>query len=126
MLFRVLTIIAIISLMIGCDQTNRTTTHDEGDEESGQQFTKSETYDMTRRGARLILNFDPMTNLFNGTVENTTNTTLNRVRVEIHLSNGTELGPTKPTDIPAGKKIDIILDAAGEAFDTFSAHPEVG
>ena len=58
MLFRVLTIIAVISLMMGCDQTN-TTTHDEGDEESGQQFTKSETYDMTRRGARLILNFDP-------------------------------------------------------------------
>ena len=76
--------------------------------------------------ARLILNFDPTTNLFNGTVENTTNATLNRVRVEIHLSNGTELGPTKPTDISVGKKVDIILDATGEVFDTFSAHPEVG
>ena len=41
-------------------------------------------------------------------------------------TNGTELGPTKPTDIPAGKKIDITLDATGEGFDTFSAHPEVG
>ena len=126
MLLRIFTIIAVISLMIGCDQSTSTLTHDEGDEESSQQFTKNETYDMTRRGARLMLNFDPTTNLFNGTVENTTNATLNRVRVEIHLSNGTELGPTNPTDIPAGRKIDITLDAAGQVFDTFSAHPEVG
>lgn len=100
--------------------------HDEGDEESGQQFTKDETYDKIRNGARLILSYDPKTNAFTGTVENTTSQTLSRVRVEVHLSNGTELGPTTPKDLKAGEKMDVTLDAQGENFDTWSAHPEVG
>ena len=69
-----------------------TTQHDEGDEESSTQFTKDETYDMTRGGARLILSYDANKEAFIGTVENTTSNTLKRVRVEVHLSNGTELG----------------------------------
>ena len=52
----------------------------------------NETFDMTRAGARLIMNYDPAANAFTGTVENTTNNTLTNVRVEVHLSNGTELG----------------------------------
>ena len=96
------------------------------DEESAQQFTINETYDKIRNGARLILNYDPSTSAFVGTVENTTNQTLSQVRVEVHLSNGTELGPTTPKDLAPGEKMDIILDATGESFNTWSAHPEVG
>ena len=49
---------------------------------------------MVRNGARLILSYDAASNSFKGTVENTTSNVLTRVRVEVHLSNGAELGPT--------------------------------
>ena len=103
--------------------------HEEGGgegEESGQQFAKDETYDHVRNGARLILAYDAKTNAFVGTVENTTNQTLSKVRVEVHLSNGVELGPTTPTDLAPGQKIDIELSSAGQDFNTWGAHPEVG
>ena len=103
--------------------------HEEGDsegEESGQQFAKNETYDHVRNGARLKLVYDAKTNAFVGTVENTTNQTLSKVRVEVHLSNGMELGPTTPTDLPPGQKINIELSAAGQNFNKWSAHPEIG
>ena len=67
---------------------------DDGDEESNVELTLNDQYDKVRNGARLILNYDAQSNSFKGTVENTTNETLKRVRVEVHLSNGKELGPT--------------------------------
>ncbi len=100
--------------------------HDEGDEESGAQFTKANTYDAIRKGARLTLRYDASANAFVGSVTNTTNQPLRRVRVEVHLSNGTELGPTTPRDLPAGNTMPIKLDALGEAFNTWSTHAEVG
>ncbi len=99
---------------------------EQGQEQSAVQFSKSDTYDHTRNGALLILSYDREANEFVGTVENTTDDTLSRVRVEVHLSNGTELGPTTPTDLDPGEAIDIRLTATEEAFETWSAHPEVG
>ena len=95
-------------------------------EESTTQYQRSDTYDHTRNGARLILSYDEAANAFVGTVENTTDDVLTRVRVEVHLSNGTELGPTTPTDLDPGEQIDITLPATEESFDTWNAHPEVG
>ncbi len=118
-----LIILALISA-IGC--ADDVTRFLPSDEESGQQFTINETYDNVRNGARLILNYDPNTSAFVGTVENTTNQTLSQVRVEVHLSNGTELGPTTPRDLAPGEKMDVTLDATGENFSTWVAHPEVG
>ena len=125
-----LIILALISATGCADDVTGLLPSEEGsggsDEESGQQFTINETYDNVRNGARLILNYDPNTSAFVGTVENTTNQTLSRVRVEVHLSNGTELGPTTPRDLAPGEKMDVILDATGENFSTWGAHPEVG
>jgi len=59
-------------------------------------------------------------------VENTTAKTLQRVRVEVHLSNGKELGPTTPEDIKPGKKRTVKLPATSKDFDGWTAHPEVG
>ena len=98
----------------------------EGAEESGTQYTKADTYDETRGGARLLLTYDPDQDAFVGTVENTTDDLLDQVRIEVHLSNGVELGPTTPGDLPAGQTGEIILPADGEQFQTWSAHPEVG
>ena len=94
-------------------------------EESGEHIGRSETWDKTRRGARLVLSFDSESNAFVGTVENTTQQTLCAVRVEVHLSTGTELGPTERTDVAAGEKTAVELPTAGETFDTWTAHPEV-
>ena len=63
---------------------------DEGD--GANVLTPDETYDAVRSGARLILDYDAASNSFRGIVENTTKGTLDRVRIEVHLSNGAELG----------------------------------
>ena len=98
---------------------------------------------MTRAGALLLLTYDPDQDAFVGTVENTTDDLLDQVRIEVHLSNGVELGPTTPGDLPAGQTVPRRdLDrppprpphsaapvANGEqcACQTWSAHPaEVG
>ena len=98
----------------------------EGSEESGTQFTLIETFDEVRDGARLIMSYDPTANAFIGRVENTTGATLSQVRVEVHISNGTELGPTTPVDLPPGQVVDITLPATSQPFTSWSAHPEVG
>ena len=99
---------------------------EESGEESGTQYAKTDTYDETRNGARLVISYDEETQAFTGTVENTTEETLTRVRVEVHLSNGTELGPTVPTELEAGASMEVTLAAVDEEFDTWGAHPEVG
>ncbi len=98
----------------------------ESGEESGVEFSLAETYDNIRNGARLILAYDAESNSFIGTVENTTEETLDRVRVEVHLSNGTELGPTTPADLKPGEKMDVKLPATNKPFERWTAHPEVG
>ena len=98
----------------------------EGGEESGTQYALGDTFDEVRAGARLMLTYDPAANAFTGTVENTTDATLTRVRVEVHLSNGIELGPTTPVDLAPGQVHDIDLPASSQPFKSWSAHPEVG
>ena len=85
-----------------------------------------ETFDMFRGGARLILNYDAQSNGFKGTVENTSNGVLDRVRIEVHLSNGTELGPTTPIDMAPGEVVAITLPATTASFTGWVAHAEVG
>jgi hypothetical protein len=41
-------------------------------------------------------------------------------------SNGVELGPTAPTDLNPGERIEISLKATNRNFDGWTAHPEVG
>ena len=95
-------------------------------EESAVQYTLTEVYDEVRAGARLVISYDAPSNTFIGTVENVTSETLDRVRVEVHLSNGVELGPTTPTDLAPGEVLHVTLEATAQPFDTWSAHPEVG
>ena len=98
----------------------------ESGEESATQYTLTETYDEVRAGARLVLRYDAATQTFTGTVANTTSATLSRVRVEVHLSNGVELGPTAPMDLVPGQTSPVTLTAIGQVFATWGAHPEVG
>jgi len=75
-----------------------------------------ETYDAVRRGVRLILSYDSTSSTFVGTVENVIDETVSAVRVEVHLSNGTELG----------EKIAVKLSAEGQDFEWWKAHAESG
>jgi predicted DNA-binding antitoxin AbrB/MazE fold protein len=95
-------------------------------EESGTQFGLNDVYDEVRKGAHLILAFDAENNIFKGTVENTSDAVLEKVRVEVHLSNGIELGPTTPVDLKSGEKVDVELKASEKDFETWSTHAEVG
>ena len=95
-------------------------------EESGTQCTLEETYDQVRFGARLILTYDAQAEAFSGTVANTTTDPLRLVRIEVHLSNGVELGPTTPLDLAHGQTANVNLPATDNRFTTWSAHAEVG
>ncbi len=97
-----------------------------GSEEGGNALALDETFDMVRAGARLIMSYDDAANAFVGTVANTTNATLTRVRIEVHLSNGIELGPTTPTDLPPGAVLGVVLPASTQSFDGWTPHAEVG
>ena len=97
-----------------------------GEEGSANMLAPDETFDMVRGGARLILSYDAPNNSFKGTVENTTNGVLDRVRIEVHLSNGTELGPTTPVNMAPGKVMAINLPATAASFTGWVAHAEVG
>ena len=90
------------------------------------QLAPDETFDMFRGGARLVLSYDVASNSFRGTVENTTNNVLNRVRIEVHLSNGTELGPTTAVDLAPGQTLPITLASTQASFTGWVAHAEVG
>ena len=96
------------------------------EEGSGATLAPDETFDMVRSGARLILSYDAPSNSFKGTVENTTNNVLGQVRIEVHLSNGTELGPTTPVDMAPGEVVAINLLATQASFTGWVAHAEVG
>ena len=102
--------------------------HDEGGEEGeepGIYIGVDETWDMVRRGARLVLTYSQSQGAFVGTVENTTNERLCAVRVEVHLGGGPELGPTPQVDVAAGESTNVLLSAEGNRFETWTAHPEL-
>ena len=90
--FIIIVILAIVICACASDGVKVRT----GEEESSTELALDEIYDNVRNGARLIITYDAKSNSFKGTVENTTEDTLEQVRVEVHLSNGVELGPTMP------------------------------
>lgn len=95
-------------------------------EEPGVRLTIDDTYNAVRNGIRLILTYDSTSSAFVGTVENVIGQTVSAVRVEVHLSNGTELGPTQRNDIEPGEKVAVKLSTEGQDFEWWKAHAEAG
>ena len=95
-------------------------------EEAGPRIPLAGTHDEVRKGIRLIMTYDAESSAFTGTVENVSDKTVSNVRVEVHLSDGTELGPTKPIELAPGKKAKVMLSAEGQEFDWWKAHAESG
>ncbi|MXY68051.1 MAG: hypothetical protein F4Y47_05765 [Acidobacteriia bacterium] len=95
-------------------------------EESGTQYGLSDTAKEVRSGVELIVRFDGARRAFSGTVKNGTDATVRRVRVEVHLSNGAELGPTANVDLRPGQSAPVELRAGSQEFNKFSTHVEIG
>lgn len=110
-----------IILLPSCKKVNV-----EPDESGTLPQNLTDTYDGVLAGVRLVISYDAQSESFVGTIENTTNNTVTRVRLEVHLSNGVELGPTTPSDYAPGEVRDITLPATGETFSTWTAHAESG
>jgi len=116
----------ILSVLLISSAACQEKTVDSGWEEEGVQLKINETFDSVRKGVRLILSYDAPSSSFIGTMENVTNETIRSARVEVHLSNGVELGPTESIDLAAELKEDVKLEAKGEAFEWWSTHAESG
>ena len=93
-------------------------------EESGARYGKGDTARQARGGVELVMRYDGAA--FVGTVRNATRATVRATRVEVHLSNGVELGPTPRLDLAAGETAAVRLDVRGQTFTTWSVHVEVG
>ena len=89
-------------------------------------LTLFDTLHFLRAGAQLALSYDYAARAFTGTVENTTEATLRRVGVEVHLSNGTELSLPNPVDLDPGQTVAIALPAPLQTFLLWTACPKVG
>ena len=100
--------------------------HGEEGEESGEKLALTDIYDHVRKGVRLVLAFHNASSSFIGSVENVTDKTIKKVRVEVHLSNGVELDPTERMDLAPGEKAGVKLEAKGHVFEWWKAHAESG
>ena len=101
-------------------------THDQEGEESEEKLVLTDTYDQVHHGVRLVLAYHKASSSFIGSVENVTDKTIKKVRVEVHLSTGVELEPTERQDLAPGEKAAIKIEAAGHVFEWWKAHPETG
>ena len=105
---------------------SETRTADAGAERGEERaIARTANWSETRGDGWLQLSFNSASNSFVGRVSNTGNEPLCDVRVEVHLSTGTELGPTEPTVVPYGGSINVTLPSGGEEFATWTAQHEM-
>ncbi len=124
-----LLVVALVSS--GCDSWETWSIHaevspcagddDDGDddddgegEEHGTQYEMGETFDENSNGVHLIAAYDEDKGAFAGTAQNDTADVLCDVRIEVHLNNGKELGPTERQDLDPGQEIEwelLVADA---------------
>lgn len=93
-------------------------------DQSGTYIVREATWNGVRRGVRLEMRMDDESGSFTGTVTNTTDARICAVRVEVHLADGPELGPTDQVDLAAGTTAPMTLDAEGQGFERWTAHSE--
>ncbi len=94
--------------------------------ESGTRWDPDETATDSRGGVDLTISYNASNQRFDGSVTNTNSSSVTDVRVEIHLSNGRELGPTPRVGLEANETKSVTLDASGQNFDWYSVHVELG
>ena len=126
--------VLILNLVVACDSPSGPSEIGEGAHsesgsepgESGTQYGLTDTARESRSGVDLVMRYNAGQARFTGTVTNTTNGAVSNVRVEIHLSNGIELGPTPRVHLAPGQVHQVELDAGGGSFTSWSVHVELG
>ena len=116
-------------VQFGCSfnpNANSRGVEDAESEEQGPNLAIEATHDSVRAGVRLVLKYDQRSESFGGMVENVTEESIAAVGVEVHLSDGTELGPTPREGLEPRQKRAVTLSAAGHTFETWKAHAESG
>lgn len=93
-------------------------------EEGDFLLSINQEYDAERNGIRLILRYHKTSESFIGMVFNVTQTRIQAVRVEVHLIDGSALGPTPRIDLAPGQKGDIFLSTSGQSFKLWKAYIE--
>lgn len=94
--------------------------------ESVTQLGLDGVFDEVIEGLHVVMSYDAENHLFRGTLENTTEETLKEIEVEIHLSNGKELGPEEFAEMTPEMDFVVDFEAGEEDFKTWSVHVEVG
>jgi len=117
-------LIPIMFLSTGCNQGSKEKT--EESEESGIRYTQEQKLDEVRKGLQLFLEYDKSNSSFVGRMKNISKKVVKKARVEVHLSNGVELGPTKAVNIIPGRTVRVTLAADNQSFTWYSAHAESG
>ena len=122
----ILLLCVVLMTTVGCKNAPQERGHaGEGpEEEPDVRLALTDTFDTVRKGVRLILAYDKTSSSFVGTVENVSSEEVHAVRVEVHLSNAVELGPTSPEDLVPGDSLNVNLSAAGQSFTWWKAHAE--
>ncbi|MCY3841987.1 MAG: hypothetical protein OXH69_00445 [Acidobacteria bacterium] len=93
---------------------------------AARKYGRADTARESRAGVDLVMRYEAARERFEGTVTNTNGAAVDDVRVEIHLSNQVELGPTPRATLVAGEIRPVELDARGQQFQTWSVHVEIG
>lgn len=99
--------------------------------ESGTMWNINDTADEIVNGVKLILNYNLVSQAFEGTLENMNTNVAQQVRVEVHVydaaGNSQEFGPTTPGDMTPGEKRNVTLPIPGAgSIAKFQMHAEVG
>lgn len=96
-------------------------------EEDGTQLAPNQTYDVTKKGVRLVMKWNAKKRAFMGVLKNVTKKTVKNVAVEVHFSTMSEIGPTKPVVLKPGQtKIYRMKNTSKGRIAGYTAHAEVG
>lgn len=74
----------------------------------------------------MVMKYDAKSASFLGIMKNVTEQPIKAVRIEVHFSNGVELGPTKRIDLASGQIQKFCMSATGQRFKTWKAHAKSG
>ena len=125
-LTRFMLTLALMAVPAGCKNAapEHPRTYEQPGEEPDVRLGVADTLDMARGPVRLVLRYDKDRSAFVASVENLSNQRIPCVRVEVHLSNGVELGPTPALALPPAGHASIELAAPGQSFSWWKAHAE--
>ena len=113
-------------LVTGCSREEYRGSDSSDESEAVGYVTWTDTLSQVTRGVRLELYYDSTAGAFVGKLANVSGRVAPKVRVEVHLLGGGELGPTRAQDLGPADVRSVYLADKGHNVDHWTAHVEVG